>query len=103
MIKEDQFQFIKPNNFEVCRCPDLSNEVDFFLLQKRQVFLNRQRKLRYFCTTASSAAPQIPSTVSGDAGIEPATVATSEMAVRRSDFIQPRNGITAADICCFLN
>jgi hypothetical protein len=70
------------------------------------VFLNRQRKLRYFlCTTASSAAPQIPYTVSADAGIEPRTVATLALAFRRSnrsDLIQPKKGITAAAKCCVL-
>jgi hypothetical protein len=45
------------------------------------------------------------STVSADAGIEPQTVATPALAVRRSsrsDLIQPKKGITATDVCCFL-
>jgi hypothetical protein len=57
----------------------LSTKTDHFLLKGDFFFLCN------VFNTASSAAPQIP-LVSEDAGIDPRTVATSALAVRRSKF-----------------
>jgi hypothetical protein len=72
---------LKPGIFPTIKCFQLFNSyyrMRLAVKQLKNIFFGD-----FF--TASSAAPQIPPTVPTDAGIEPRTVASGALAVRRSN------------------
>ena len=68
-------------------------------LKNRRVTPNREEILSKYCMQHCFICRPSDSTVSEDAGIEPRTVATSAMAVRRSNYLSTRASAASGRVC----